>query len=65
MNYMKLWETTLSLGRDRFSKHKNKERNFKEKIDQFVSINIKIRVLKVTINQGKGSNKCRKYRPHI
>lgn len=63
---MKLYETTISLGKDGFSKHKNKERNFKEKIDQFFSINIKICVLKLTINhKGKRNSKCRKYEPHI
>lgn len=53
MNYKELWETTLSLGGDRFSKHKYKEGNFEEKTDQFFSINIKICVLKLTINQVK------------
>lgn len=61
---MKLCETTISLGKDGFSKHKNKERNFKEKIDQFFSINIKICLLKLTINQSKRNSKCRKYEPH-
>lgn len=43
MNYKKLWETILSLGGDKFSKHKTKK-NFKEKIDPFFFVNIKTRV---------------------
>lgn len=41
MNYEKLWETILSLGGGKFSKHKNKERNFKENLISF-SLNIKM-----------------------